>query len=107
MTRTKRGRKKKRRKPNPGWFQKGFDARRSSYCFTPSDCRVGYLVAAIKHPELREWLKMRIRCFYHERSKHVPEKNGHGHGRAADCTAGIGTDRHDDSPGSDPDVACV
>ena len=53
MTRNaKRGRKK--RKANRGSFQKGFDPRR--HVFTAQDCRIGYWVAAIKHPELREWL---------------------------------------------------
>ena len=84
-SRTKRGRKK--RKATPGSFKPGPDSRR--HVFTPSDCRVGYLVAAIKHPELREWLKMKIRVYYHRRSKHdstAQERSGIQ--RAGDCHAG-------------------
>src|SRR5436853_5467350 len=75
-----RGRKRKR---NPGWFKKGFDARRSSYRFTAQDCRLGYWVAAILHPELREWLRMHIRCYYHERSK----RDGHATQEEDRCRA--------------------
>ena len=85
MTRNrKRGRKK--RKANRGSFQKGFDPRR--HVFTAQDCRIGYWVAAIKHPELREWLRMKIRIYYHERSKHAPQENGGRNGcdrAGADC----------------------
>jgi len=76
-----RGRKKKR---NPGWFKKGQDARRSTYRFTIQDCRIGYLVAAIRHPELREWLRMKIRIYYHERSKHG-EKEADGQHAGGGC----------------------
>jgi hypothetical protein len=68
-----RGRKQKR---NPGWFKKGHDARRSMYRFTAQDCRIGYLVAAIRHPELREWLRMKLRIYYHERKKHGEKEAG-------------------------------
>lgn len=50
---------------NAGSFRPGFDPRR--HVFTPLDCRVGWLVANIRHPELREWLKMRLRCHYHQK----------------------------------------
>src|SRR5207244_13450356 len=79
----RRGRQRKRR-ANAGSFQKGQDSRR--HVFTPSDCRVGWLVANIKHPELREWLRMRLFVYYSERRKRdgaqaqdgrtVPARNG-------------------------------
>jgi hypothetical protein len=63
----------KKRKGNKGSFRQGWDPRR--HRFTPSDCRVGYLVAAIRHPELREWLRMKIRCFYQARKEqHVSQE---------------------------------
>ena len=80
MTRTKRGRKKKRR-ATPGSFKPGPDCRR--HIFTAQDCRIGYWVAAITHPELREWLKLKIRVYNHERSKHGKESE-----RGGDCHAG-------------------
>ena len=79
-TRT-RGRKKRR--ANAGSFKRGPDPRR--HTFTVQDCRIGYLVAAIKHPELREWLRMKLRIYYHERSKYAPQENG---GRDGSATAG-------------------
>src|SRR4051812_46434602 len=82
MTRTRKG----GRKRNPGWFKKGYDPRRSTYRFTAQDCRIGYWVAAILHPELREWLLMRIRIYYHQRSKHGPQENG---GRDGCAAAGV------------------
>jgi hypothetical protein len=66
---------KKRRKvrPNAGSFKPGPDPRR--YRFTPHDCRVGYLVAAVKHPHLREWLKMRVRVHNSKKEKaHGPQE---------------------------------
>jgi hypothetical protein len=60
------GRKRRRRK-NKGWFRKGFDPRR--YIFTLSDCRVGWWVANILHPELRDWLRMRLHCYYVARER--------------------------------------
>ena len=78
MSRPKKPRARKKRS-NRGWFRKGYDARRSTYRFTPQDCRIGYLVAAINHPELREWLRMKIRIYYHERNKHGEKEDGrHG-----------------------------
>src|SRR5437016_5038699 len=73
----KRGRKKKRRKrgPTPGSFKPGPDPRR--HVFTPSDCRVGWLVANILHPELREYLRMKLWCFYGGRARRAKEK-AHG-----------------------------
>jgi hypothetical protein len=70
-------RRRKGRKKNPGWFKPGFDPRRSTYRFTPSDCRVGWLVANIKHPHLRTWLTTRLRCYYHQKGKtHGPQEEG-------------------------------
>jgi len=43
--------------------------------FTARIAASGYLVAAIKHPHLRDWLKMKIRLYYHERSKHGRKEN--------------------------------
>ena len=104
MSRTKpRGRKKKR-KATPGSFKPGPDSRR--HVFTISDCRIGYWVAAIKHPELREWLRMKIRVYDHERSKHGKEsevrgRSGHT-GAAVGCAAANDGSRGD----SDGAVAC-
>ena len=85
MTRARntRGRKKKR---NPGWFKKGHDARRSTYRFTPQDCRVGWLVANIKHPHLREWLRMRLWVYYSSKRKegNGQEESGVAAGPAGD-----------------------
>jgi len=61
--------KQAKRRRNRGWFRKGRDPRRSSYRFSAQDCRVGYLVAACKHPDLVVWLRMRIRCHYHNKQK--------------------------------------
>jgi hypothetical protein len=66
---------KQKRKPTAGSFRKGPDPRR--YRFTPSDCRVGWLVANILHPELREWLRTRLRCYYHRKEKAHGQKEGH------------------------------
>ncbi len=58
----KRGRKK--RKANPGWFQKGPDARR--HVFTTSECRVGYWVTMMgltpktRDPDVRAWVHMKV-----------------------------------------------
>ena len=66
-------------KQNPGWFRPGFDPRRSTYRFTPHDCRVGWLVANCKHPELRDWHKMRLRRYYHQKGKrHGPQAEAAG-----------------------------
>ena len=64
MTRSARGRETKR---NKGWFKKGTDARR--HIFTTQDCRIGWWVANILHPELREWLRMRLFCYYSRTQK--------------------------------------
>jgi hypothetical protein len=69
----------KKRKATAGSFRAGPDPRR--HHFTPSESRVGWLVANIKHPHLREWLKMRLR--YHYRRKEAsngqqPQEEGHG-----------------------------
>ena len=81
MTRTERDGRRKKARRNRGWFLKGYDACCSTYRLTPQDCRIGYLVAAIKRPELREWLKMKIRCFYYRKEAgNGPETNGDGHG---------------------------
>ena len=103
MTRTKRGRKKKR-KATPGSFKPGPDCRR--HVFTAQDCRLGYWVAAIKHPELRQWLKMKIRVYYHERSKHGKESEVRGHNGHTGTAVGCAEGSH--GSGGDPDgaVAC-
>lgn len=56
-----RGRNRKRR-ANRGSFKPGPDPRR--HLFTRQECWLGYAVAYIRHPELREWLRMKIRCYY-------------------------------------------
>jgi hypothetical protein len=61
----------KRRQPNKGSFAPGPDPRR--HVFTPSDCRVGWLVANCKHPHMRDWLKMRLRCYYHRKEQQHKE----------------------------------
>ena len=74
MSRTRR---RKKRAPNKGSFKPGPDPRR--YKFTPTDCRVGWLVANIKHPHLRDWLKTRLRCYYHQKGKaHRPKAEAAG-----------------------------
>ena len=75
QTRTTRGRKK--RKATPGSFKPGPDPRR--YTFTKHDARVGWLVANCKHPHLRDWLKTRLRCYYHQKGKaHGPKAEAAG-----------------------------
>jgi len=56
-----------RKRRNRGHFKRGYDPRR--HIFTPSDCRVGWLVANIKHPHLRDWLRMRLFVFYFRKEK--------------------------------------
>src|SRR5262249_32215944 len=63
--RKERGRKK--RKATAGSFKPGPDPRR--HRFSPGDCRVGWWVANILHPELREWLRMRLFVFYSSRKQ--------------------------------------
>lgn len=74
--------RKRRKKRNKGWFKKGKDARRSSYRFTPSDCRVGWLVANSLYPHLRDYLKMKLRVYYHQKAKENHGEETHGNG---DC----------------------
>jgi hypothetical protein len=57
--------KKAKRRGRP--FRKGFDPRR--HIFTQQDCWLGYAVCWIKHPHLRDWLKMRVRMYYAERER--------------------------------------
>src|SRR5437588_680216 len=76
MRQRRKSRRRHKRRANKGSFKRGPDPRR--HVFTPSDCRVGYLVAAIRHPELREWLRMKIRCFYWERDcRNTPQEVEH------------------------------
>src|SRR3954447_26887405 len=90
-----RGRKKR----NKGWFKKGHDARRSNYRFTKQDCRMGWWVANILHPELREWLRMRLYCYYSQRKRsngETCEETGNG---GSPVVAVVGTDGEaDDIP---------
>src|ERR1043165_10011450 len=73
MTRKQRGRK---RKANKGSFRPvhvaGPDPRR--HVFTKQDCRMGWWIANIRHPELREWLRTKLFCFYSQRTKHGQEE---------------------------------
>jgi hypothetical protein len=80
----RRGRKPKRR-PNAGSFRPGPDPRRHK--FTASDCRVGWLVANILHPELREWLRMRLFVFYSQKER---KERLHGQAQTVGCTGGGG-----------------
>jgi len=48
--------KKRRRKKNKGWFQKGIDTRRSRYQFSRQDCRKGFRVTLSRYPQLIDWL---------------------------------------------------
>lgn len=52
--------KKRRRKKNPGWFQKGWDKRRSGYVFTRQDCRKGFRTTVCRHPHLLDWVMGRF-----------------------------------------------
>src|SRR5436305_869905 len=85
MTRKKRGRKKRWRRKNPGWFKKGTDARR--HIFTPQDCRMGWWVANVRHPELRDWLRMKLFCYLSSKARKEKTNgqatNGRGTGRSA------------------------
>jgi hypothetical protein len=95
----RRGRKKRKkcRKLNPGWFKRGFDPRRSRYRFTAQDCRLGWWVANILHPELRDWLRMRLYIYYWEKRNHGPqEKPG---GRTARESVPAGADAGGDDGG--------
>lgn len=86
-----RGRKKKR---NPGWFKKGHDARR--YRFTPSDCRIGWWVANIRHPELRDWLRVRLYVFYSRKEKQHGKEEADGRAPGGGPAA-PGGERDDDA----------
>jgi hypothetical protein len=80
----RRGRTRKRR-PNAGSFRTGPDPRRHK--FTASDCRVGWLVANILHPELREWLRMRLFVFYSAKER---KERFHGQAQTAGRAGGGG-----------------
>ena len=79
--------KSKRRGRNPGWFRKGFDARRH-VGFTAEQCRKGYQAARAKcdaDAARAAWFWRMIRGFYRargswhpneERRKHGPKKDG-------------------------------
>ena len=56
-----------RRKANKGSFRPGFDPRRHK--FTRQHCWLGYAVTYIKHPHLRDWLRMRVRCHRTKKEK--------------------------------------
>jgi hypothetical protein len=58
---------RKRRRSNQGWFKKGFDPRR--HVFTRQDCWLGYVVCYMKHPDLRRWLRLRVRCYGAKRER--------------------------------------
>src|SRR5262245_20949368 len=68
----KQRRKRKRRKATAGSFRKGPDPRR--HAFTRQECWLGYAVCYIKHPHLREWLRMKVRCYYSRKEKDYGEK---------------------------------
>src|SRR2546423_109209 len=101
MTRSKkRGRKRKR---NPGWFQKGTDARR--HIFTQSDCRVGWLVANRLHPALRDWLRMQLFVFY--TSKRKEDRSGKKpNGRAGATPPQSAPKRHEPNGDHAPAGGC-
>src|SRR4051794_23275119 len=68
MPRADRGtRGRTQRKATPGSFKLGPDNRR--HRFTQQDCRLGYWITCIKHPHLREWLRMKLRCYYSSKRK--------------------------------------
>jgi hypothetical protein len=52
------GKRKHRRRGNQGSFKAGPDPRR--HVFTRQDCWLGYAVTYIRHPHLRDWLKLRV-----------------------------------------------
>ena len=65
--------RKPRRKATAGSFKPGFDPRR--HTFTTQECRMGYWVACMKNPHLREWIQLKVRL--HRRAKenpHVPQR---------------------------------
>jgi hypothetical protein len=58
------------RKPNPGWFKKGYDPRR--HALSKAECRKGYLIATrlAKMPSrVRAWLRNKIKGYYQSRRK--------------------------------------
>jgi hypothetical protein len=57
------------KKPNPGWFKKGYDPRR--HVLSKAEKRKGYWVATqfAKMPSrLRAWLRKKIRRYYQARN---------------------------------------
>jgi hypothetical protein len=69
--------RRRKRRPNAGSFKPGQDPRR--HVFTAQDCRIGYWVAAIKHPELREWLLLKIRIYYSRKEgSNAPQEDRRG-----------------------------
>ena len=53
------------KKPNPGWFRRGYDPRR--HVLSKSECRKGYLIAtrlARLPSRTRAWLRNKIRRYY-------------------------------------------
>lgn len=70
---------RRKRRPNAGSFKPGPDPRR--HVFTQSDCRIGWWVANIRHPELRDWLRMRLFCYYSERRRRDGAQASDGGGR--------------------------
>ena len=60
-----------KRRANKGSFKPGFDPRRHK--LTRTDCWLGYAVTYVNHPELREWLRMKVRCYYAERDRKEKE----------------------------------
>jgi hypothetical protein len=63
MPRTRR----RKGRANAGSFRPGFDPRR--HVFTPSECRVGWWVANIKHPHLKDWLRRKLFAHSHQKGK--------------------------------------
>jgi len=67
---------RKQRRATPGSFKKGADPRR--HVFTKQDCGLGWWIANILHPELRDWLRMRLFCYYSSRrASHGSQEDRH------------------------------
>src|SRR5437867_826717 len=86
----------RKRRRNAGWFQRGHDARRSTYRFTPSDCRVGWWVANILHPHLRDYLRMKLWVFYSTKRR---KEQARGNSQASQAAGGEAAPR---PPGAAP-----
>jgi hypothetical protein len=56
-------------KPNPGWFKKGYDARR--HVLSRAERQKGFFIASKKKlpSRVRAWLRKKIRNFYVERNR--------------------------------------